>query len=179
MQLYITKIGEQESPVEQVLDTTWLKEVLSGGGSSEFRPTESQKLEVWVRRSGADILLRSDTSIPLRTDCASCLTEFELQVPVHFNLTLKPRPASHGELPQDLELTREDLEEYFYEGETIDLEEILREQLLLALPMYPRCAKSCRGLCPVCGVNLNEQNCSCEREEVDPRWVALRTITKQ
>ena len=124
-------------------------------------------------------MIRCDSQIRLKTDCASCLTGFELDVPVIFNLTLKPRPASSGELPEDLELTREDLEECFYEGETIDLDEILREQLLLALPMYPRCQESCRGLCPVCGVNLNEQSCSCEREEIDPRWVALRTITKR
>jgi len=179
MQLFITKIDEEEKPIEQKLESAWLDEVLSGQNSTEFRPNGSQSLTVWVRRTGSDILLRSDSGIRLKTDCAACLTEFELEVPVVFSLTLKLRPAPSAELPEELELTREDLEEYFYEGESIDLSEVLREQVLLSLPMYPRCQETCRGLCPVCGVNLNEQSCSCEREEIDPRWVALRTITKR
>jgi len=179
MQLYVAKISEEDNSFEQVLEQDWLASVLEGRHSSEFRPAGSQTVTVWARRSGADVLLHADTSIPMKTDCASCLREFELEVPVNFSLTFKPRPGNRGNLPQDLELTRDDLEENYYQGESIDLEEILREQVILALPMYPRCGESCQGLCPVCGVNLNEKSCSCEREEVDPRWVALRTITKQ
>ena len=178
MQLYVAKINEEEKSFEQGLEQVWLGSVLAGRHSSDFLPTGSQIVTVWARRIGVDVMLRTDSTIHLKTECASCLSEFELEVPVIFSITLKPKFAKSGDMPEDFELTREDLEECFYRGDAIDLEEVLREQIILALPMYPRCNESCRGLCPVCGVNLNELSCSCKREEVDPRWLALRTITK-
>jgi uncharacterized protein len=77
-----------------------------------------------------------------------------------------------------MELSKEDLEECYYSGDMIDLDEILREQIILALPMYPRCVEECRGLCPVCGVDLNKETCDCQRDEVDPRLAVLKTLTK-
>jgi uncharacterized protein len=93
-------------------------------------------------------------------------------------ITLKPKPKQKEPLPDDLELSREDLEDFHFEGDSIDLTEILREQIVLALPMYPRCKEDCRGLCSVCGANLNLGECGCDRSEIDPRWAALKTLSK-
>jgi uncharacterized protein len=70
----------------------------------------------------------------------------------------------------------EDADEEWFDGKRIDLDPILREQVLLALPMSLLCAESCRGLCPVCGENLNLKDCRCERKVADPRWMALKDI---
>ena len=61
-----------------------------------------------------------------------------------------------------------------YRDEKIDLGEVVREQLYLALPMKPLCQEDCKGLCPVCGVNRNRETCTCQQEWVDPRMAALK-----
>lgn len=61
----------------------------------------------------------------------------------------------------------------------LDITEVVRQDLILALPMQPLCREDCQGLCPVCGQNLNEGACTCEREVVDPRWAVLAQLKYQ
>lgn len=175
----MAQIGEEVRQVDFDLEKEWLARVLSGKHSSDFSVLGGHRARIHVRRTGLDVQLSAECTLRLQTGCAACLKNFELDVPVVFSLTLKPRPQSDGPLPEELELSREDLEECFYEGDTIDLEEILREQIILALPMYPRCTPECKGLCPVCGVDLNHETCNCRREEVDPRLAVLKALTKE
>jgi uncharacterized protein len=65
---------------------------------------------------------------------------------------------------EDEELTAADLDLDFYTGEVIDLESIIREQIILTLPLKPLCSEDCRGLCTRCGVNLNQERCACKAE---------------
>jgi uncharacterized protein len=58
----------------------------------------------------------------------------------------------------------------------LDLTEVVRQSLLLALPMYPLCSPQCLGLCPSCGADLNTEPCTCQSEEGDPRLAALRKL---
>jgi uncharacterized protein len=58
----------------------------------------------------------------------------------------------------------------------MELEDILREQILLLLPMQKVCREACKGICPICGRNRNETDCQCKVETVDDRWQALRNI---
>jgi uncharacterized protein len=66
----------------------------------------------------------------------------------------------------------------FYHDDVIDLADVIREQLYLALPMKPLCREDCLGLCPVCGQNRNTTPCTCKTEWVDPRMDALRNLKK-
>lgn len=178
MQLSLTQIGEEARQIEQDLDVDWLAQALSGKHTSDFRAQGGHRAQISVQRIGLDIHLSAECILHLQTDCAACLQAFEMEVPVAFSLTLKPRPQSGAGMPDEMELSKDDLEECFYEGDVIDLEEILREQIILALPMYPRCKEECRGLCPVCGADLNKETCDCQREDVDPRLAVLKTLTK-
>ena len=178
MQLSVTQIGEEVRQIEQDLDVDWLARTLSGKNTADFRVLSGHQAQISVQRIGLDVYLSAECTLRLQTDCAACLRTFELDVPVAFSLTLKPRPQPGAGLPDEMELSKEDLEECFYEGDVIDLDEILREQIVLALPMYPRCKEDCRGLCPVCGVDLNQETCDCQREDVDPRLAILKTLTK-
>ncbi len=60
----------------------------------------------------------------------------------------------------------------------IDISGPVREALLLGAPLKPLCRDDCRGLCPICGVNRNEETCECKVEKTDPRWDALRDLLK-
>jgi uncharacterized protein len=81
-------------------------------------------------------------------------------------MTVVPKESTTGRLPGEWrELNEKELDEYFYSGDTIDLTDLVREQVLLSLPTYPLCRPSCRGLCPRCGVDLNRMACRCTAEE--------------
>jgi uncharacterized protein len=64
----------------------------------------------------------------------------------------------------------------FYELPGLELEDIIREKLLLQLPMQRVCSESCKGICPVCGANRNETACNCEAHPGDDRWMALKDL---
>jgi uncharacterized protein len=64
----------------------------------------------------------------------------------------------------------------FYEGEGLELERVLREQILLALPMQRICREDCKGICPVCGQSRNVVACGCQVKAPDDRWAALRDL---
>ena len=74
------------------------------------------------------------------------------------------------------EVEEDDLSTSFYEDETIDLGQLIREQFYLSLPMKPLCRPDCRGLCPDCGTDLNAGACGCVERTVDPRWAALAAL---
>ncbi|MBN2498392.1 MAG: DUF177 domain-containing protein, partial [Deltaproteobacteria bacterium] len=171
----IAEIGEQGLKLDRTIDQGWLAEVLSDDLPSPFEPEAPAQLGGRIRRVGLDLVVEASLVLALRSECASCLAPFSLSLPVGFQLTLRPAPGGR-ELPAEIELRAEDLDEAFYSGEELDLADLVREQILLALPMYPRCKPDCRGLCPGCGANLNTDACRCEEEAVDPRLAALKDI---
>jgi uncharacterized protein len=73
-------------------------------------------------------------------------------------------------------VTSAEAEVGYYEGDGILLEDALREQVLLEAPIRAICREDCKGLCPHCGANLNQQQCSCAEPLEDPRWAALKDI---
>jgi len=79
-------------------------------------------------------------------------------------------------LPKELELTTEELDYDYFEGDEIDLSDTIYEGIVLAYPMKSLCHEDCRGLCPSCGTNLNKKQCSCEKGKGDPRFRALRSF---
>ena len=75
-----------------------------------------------------------------------------------------------------MELAEEDLALSIFDGEFIDVDEIVREQLLLAIPAQLICQENCKGFCPVCGADRNVTDCNCDATEIDPRWSGLRDL---
>jgi uncharacterized protein len=115
-----------------------------------------------------------------------------VKLPVAFDLTFVPAEEAgtvehpdrgeredRGEGHSGGSFAPKDLEEETYEGKFIDLDPIVREQVLLALPGYPVCQEGCKGLCSVCGGNLNERDCGCDRHVPDPRWAGLEKLKIQ
>ena len=73
-------------------------------------------------------------------------------------------------------LSEEELSVSVFDGESIDVDEIVKEQILLAVPARTLCREDCQGMCPECGVDLNTGQCNCAVDEVDPRWAALKDL---
>ena len=101
-------------------------------------------------------------------NCARCLTPFEADLELDV-CELFTTPGH--ELPEE--------EAYRVEGSEINLEPMLRDALVLALPLNPVCAEGCEGLCATCGKNLNQGGCDCVQDEMDPRWAELSALRER
>jgi uncharacterized protein len=109
--------------------------------------------------------------------CGRCLTEVEQPVAADVELLLEvEEPARHRGGDEEIELHEQDLGVVFLEGEVFDTRPLLVEQLQLNVPMKPVCREDCRGLCPQCGADLSQGDCSCGGQPPDPRWAALAAL---
>jgi uncharacterized protein len=121
-----------------------------------------------------DIRLRGRLSAGLELQCARCLEPLRQDVKREFELLYRPLGADAGR--DELSVTDAEAEIGYYQGDGLLLEDVLREQVLLALPLKVTCREDCKGLCPQCGKNLNQEQCSCSTEVEDPRWAALKDV---
>ena len=108
--------------------------------------------------------------------CSRCLEPFRFPVDAPFDVRLLPAATlAEGEH----EVAEADLETSYYTDDQLDLNELLREQFYLALPMKPLCRDDCRGLCPQCGINLNTGSCDCSPVWEDPRLAPLKALKRE
>jgi uncharacterized protein len=113
----------------------------------------------------------------LELPCSRCLEPFTLPVDGGFDLRYQPHTANTGEGEREIE--EDDLTTAFYDDDQIDLRQLMREQFYLALPMKPLCRDDCKGLCAICGTNLNRETCDCKRQWEDPRLAVLKTLKRE
>jgi uncharacterized protein len=109
--------------------------------------------------------------------CARCLETVEMPLSRSFDLLYRPLESERG--ADEVAIHEADTEIGFYSGDGMELEDSLREQVLLTVPIKPLCRPDCKGLCPVCGVNRNLQACSCQSGPSDVRWAALGDLKKK
>jgi uncharacterized protein len=121
-----------------------------------------------------DIRLRGKLDTSLEADCARCIEPVVHKVSREFDLLYRPLGSDAGR--DELSVTDAEAEIGYYQGEGLLLEDAVREQVLLALPLKMICREDCKGLCPQCGKNLNEGDCSCTAPVQDLRWAALKEI---
>jgi uncharacterized protein len=121
-----------------------------------------------------DIRIKGKLDTSLEVPCARCLEPVVHPVERSFDLLYRPLGIDSGHT--ELSITDAEAEIGYYEGEGVLLEDALREQVLLALPLKTICRDYCKGLCAHCGKNLNEIQCDCVDEVEDPRWSALKEI---
>ena len=138
------------------------------------RIAESVRLHLDIAKSGERFRMAGRVQTVLELPCSRCLERFLWPVDAAFDLMYQPQATNRGE--GEIEVGDEDLSMAFYEGEQIDLGLLMREQFYLALPMKPLCSDDCRGLCPVCGTNLNRGTCECKRDWEDPRLAVLKNL---
>jgi len=119
----------------------------------------------------ADIRLRGRFAGQFQVPCARCVEPVEIPLEADFDLIFRPAGAD-SESPER-SITAVETEIGYYQKDSLLLEDVLREQVLLALPVKTLCKPDCKGLCPRCGENRNSTACACEVGPSDPRWEAL------
>ncbi len=136
--------------------------------------------QVELYGDGENVHVNGKVTGKVTVACSRCVgpVAIELDEPIH--VTYLPVHAMPAELDEDsagegVELAENDLDVYPYDGEAVDLEPLVREQYVLAVPFAPLCREDCLGLCPQCGADRNHAPCACEKP-VDPRFEALQGL---
>jgi uncharacterized protein len=124
-----------------------------------------------------DIRLAGELATSLELSCARCLEPVIQKVSRSFDLLYRPQGADAGH--EELSVTDAEAEIGYYQGKGLLLEDALREQVLLTVPLKVICREDCKGLCPSCGKNRNSESCSCAQPHEDPRWAALKEIREK
>ncbi len=140
------------------------------------RLTEPPQISGRVQTSGHEVRLRGEITARAEIDCDRCLKSVAVPVETEFDVTYVPEEDYRAS--EAAELQEDDLSLSVFDGETIDIDELVREQVLLALPTRALCTEECKGLCPTCGADRNADTCGCETKEVDPRWAGLKAIMR-
>jgi len=152
----------------------------SDSGVRQTSPLRAEGLAEILPHSGEEVRVHGSVQTTLETECDRCLGNAVFPVSAKFDLFYKPvDPDVPGE---EIAIDEGEAEMGFYELPGLVLEDILREQLLLQLPMQRVCSETCKGMCPVCGANRNEVKCGCEAVRnpvVDERWKALKDLKVQ
>ncbi len=130
--------------------------------------------EVKMKKAGRLIFLSGKVLTTLRLQCVRCLKEFHYPLSTTFELTLHPLKEAPSE--EETELGRGDMELNFFEGGEIHLSEIACEQVFLEIPYQPLCQEGCKGLCSICGKDLNLSACECVKEEPASGFSALKKL---
>jgi uncharacterized protein len=143
-------------------------------GEEAYRIVAPVLLDFDIHKDKDRFRLAGKATTELELPCSRCLEVFRMPVDAEFDLRYHPASEMSGEAESEVE--DEDLETSYYREDQIDLNELLREQFYLALPMKPLCQEGCKGLCPHCGTNLNAGACACTVERTDPRLAVLKTL---
>uniref|UniRef100_E6QKU1 Protein containing DUF177 n=1 Tax=mine drainage metagenome TaxID=410659 RepID=E6QKU1_9ZZZZ len=122
----------------------------------------------------ADIRLRGSFQGEFQVPCARCVEPVRHALAADFDLLFRPQGVD--DIGSERAISPQETEIGYYEGGGISLEDVLREQVLLALPARTLCKPDCKGLCPDCGQNRNHVACDCEANRSDPRWSALADL---
>ncbi|MFZ0533246.1 MAG: DUF177 domain-containing protein [Anaerolineales bacterium] len=120
---------------------------------------------VRVTRTPQGILVQVDIQTLIDLECVRCLTDFQQTLKIDFTelYAFSPRYVTDSGLIMP-------------ETGVIDLAPVLREYILLEIPISPLCRLDCKGLCPICGNNLNESTCTHEDDSGDPRLASLKSL---
>jgi uncharacterized protein len=147
-------------------------------GEEAARLVSAAEVQGGASRKGEEVRVRGTIKTEVELLCDRCLAPRRAPLEVEFDARFIPQSAAAG-AEENVELLADDLGVAAYEGDSIDLDELVREQIVLALPSRNLCREDCKGLCPQCGSDLNAGHCDCARGETDPRWAALADWKKE
>ena len=127
-----------------------------------------------VRLSGHEVFVNGHVETRVQVECDRCLQQVEL--PVNSDFSLEYITGSDYESSEVAELTEAEMSVAVFDGKALDVDEIVKEQVVLAVPTRMLCREDCKGICPECGVDRNTGECSCVTNDIDPRWAALKNL---
>jgi uncharacterized protein len=146
-------------------------------GEDRLRLVQSPRISGNIRREDRRAHVRGRVVARVQVECDRCLKTIEVPVDSSFKLEYVTQDDYRAQ--QVVELTEDDLDLTVFDGEVIDIDELVNEEILLAVPDHILCRDDCKGICPRCGADRNSVDCGCETAEVDPRWAGLKELVNR
>jgi DUF177 domain-containing protein len=132
------------------------------------------KATLRIEKVNDEVLVKGTLSTSIEMECSRCLKSFSEDRNVAMNVVFHPVEELRGEERHEIKL--DELDMGFYRGDALDLYDLLKEQILLTIPMKPLCSEACRGMCQQCGADLNIAACACSEKKTDPRLDLLKKL---
>jgi len=173
MKININTIPEEGLDIRTTKDRNWMQTIFGDVGESDFTLDEVH-ITCNVRKVQQSVFLSGTLDTVINLNCSRCLEAATLPVSAPFRYTLVPSALEENRY--EIELSEEDLEYGYYEGEIVDCDPLIYEQIVLQIPIKVLCTEDCRGLCPGCGTNLNLGTCNCPADRVDERLAVLKKL---
>lgn len=180
MKLSVKNLRDEPLLVTIDRETKWCRDILElaykdtyQGDFVDFAHNMSGRLS--IQRTLNQIDLSGSLSLGIRPHCDRCLEFFESQLSIPIRVTYVPHATINDDESDDGAGASggQDLTVWPYKSDEIDLGTAIYETAVLAIPLHYICSESCRGLCPNCGINLNNERCTCETKRVNPRLAVL------
>jgi uncharacterized protein len=168
MLLDLSKIRTPHEHYRNVLEPSAFK------ADEDYRIVEPVTLEFDIHKDKETFRLVGRVQATLELACSRCLEPFRWAVDEPFELTYEPRQVDDEHVER--EIAHADFSAALYDNDAIDLEQLVKERFEMSVPMKPLCVEACKGLCALCGANLNRTTCDCKHEWEDPRFAALRGL---
>jgi uncharacterized protein len=169
MRIELDKLEEQGGKFAQVYEANELPL-----DEPDIRLVEPAEVSGRIHRDGKEVELRGRLHTKLEVVCGRCLQPVELPLATEFKERFVRAVSWAAE--EQHELQAEDLNLAVFDGEGIELDDLVREELLLAVPVSVLCREDCQGLCPICGIDRNLSSCECQSSEIDSRWEKLKEL---
>lgn len=174
MLLSISELEVKKLPFEQTYqpgDLDFSDELIKQSG-----PLVATGVAELLPHTGEEIRVQGRVVANLEAECDRCLGTARFAIDTPFDLFYRPNTAVNRE--EEHAIDEGEAEIGFYDFPGIELEDIIKEQVLLQLPMQHICSPDCKGICPNCGLNRNETDCGCAAQTGGDRWQALKDIAR-
>lgn len=173
MKINVANIPDDGLELSAGKNREWLREILPPGGEITFS-IDLISVHCSVSKIGKTVSLKLVIETEIGLECCRCLKAFDLPVYSEFKYTFVPSETASRE--EDVELSDEDLGFGYYKDDTIEVDPLILEQLILQVPMKPLCEESCKGLCPRCGIDLNVASCDHQTDIFDSPFAVLKKL---
>jgi uncharacterized protein len=178
LEIHIEQIKEDGLSLEfeNSVETFPVLAEMIADGECEF--TAPIRTALRVLRIGDMVEIDGDIETFVRLTCSRCLQPFETSLKPHFALTYMHRVTDviKDSDPQEVELNAEDTGIVYFQGEKINLKDTIQEQVVMEFPLRALCKQDCKGLCPKCGGDLNENLCGCDRRSSPGKFAVLKNL---
>ncbi|HOC45425.1 MAG: DUF177 domain-containing protein [Syntrophorhabdaceae bacterium] len=128
-------------------------------GDTDLKLLKPVTYELTVAKFDDTVAIDGPVNVAARLECGRCLEEFDIELAL--TLSIKLVPGTELTQSPEKELHGEDLDVYYYEGDEIDIDPFVYEEVMLNIPVRPLCSEACKGICPQCGKNRNTEKCDC------------------
>lgn len=169
MKVRVSDINEDGLRIETFENAEWLVNVPElSDGDKNTKLTSRFDIDLQLNKVLREVTVSGNVQFSIEAPCSRCLKTVKLDLKPEVNLVLTPKQSTREE--------DDDINHETYAGDEVDISDYLREHIAMSLPFKVVCSENCKGLCPSCGINLNDETCECDNQRIDPRLAVLKNL---